>query len=398
MRIVAEIFSTLVIVILAGCGKESAPTPDPVPVKTETVASQEVRPAWRYSGEIRPDKQVQLAFKEPGYVDALHQVKGADGRVRDVQVGDEIPAGTVLAHLRRSDYAASLNTAVGQQQSVQGALDAAKAQLDQARADETKADLDFQRAEALYAAKAMTRPDYDAAVAHHDAAIAGVQAALREIEAHQGQLNAARAEIVSARISLGDTSLVAPMPGVIVEKDVERGTLAAAGTRAFTLDDTRVVKVAFGVPDSMLAHFSMGAPLPVQIEAVGGTLTGHITEIAASANRESRVFNIEVTLPNGDRCLKEGMIASVRIEQANAQTVPVVPLTALVTAGSGSNSYSVFTIQEREGKQFAELKSVRVGQTMGNSVVIEEGLIPGERIIVNRTNQLSDGSAVRVVE
>jgi RND family efflux transporter MFP subunit len=398
MRIVAGIFSTLAIVILAGCGKERASAPDPVPVKTETVASQEVRPAWRYSGEIRPDKQVQLAFKEPGYVDALHQVKGADGRVRDVQVGDEIPAGTVLAHLRRSDYAASLNTAVGQQQSVQGALDAAKAQLDQARADETKANLDFQRAKALYAAKAMTRPDYDAAVAHHDAAIAGVQAALREIEAHQGQLNAARAEIVSARISLGDTSLVAPMPGVIVEKDVERGTLAAAGTRAFTLDDTRVVKVAFGVPDSMLAHFKMGSPLPVQIEAVGRTLTGHITEIAASANRESRVFNIEVTLQNGDRCLKEGMIASVRIEQANPQTVPVVPLTALITAESGSNNYSVFTIREREGKQFAELKSVRVGETMGNSVVIEEGLIPGERIIVNRSNQLSDGSAVRIAE
>lgn len=398
MRILAGSFSTLVILILAGCGKESTPTPAPVPVKTETVASQEVRPAWRYSAEIRPDKQVQLAFKEPGYVDALHQLRGADGRVRDVQVGDEVPAGTVLARLRRSDYDASLSTAVGQQQSVEGALEAAKAQLDQARADEGKANRDFQRAEALYAAKAMTRPDYDAAVAHHDAATASVEAAMREIEAHQGQLNAARAQIVSARINLGDTNLAAPMPGVIVEKDVERGTLVSAGTRAFTLDDTRVVKVAFGVPDSMLAHFSMGSPLPVQIEAVGRTLTGHVTEIAASANRESRVFNIEVTVPNRDGCLKEGMIASVRIEQANAQTVPVVPLPALITAQSGSNNYSVFTIRERQGKKFAELKTVRVGETVGNSVVIEEGLIPGERIIVNRTNQLSDGSAVRVLE
>ncbi|MGA8598791.1 MAG: efflux RND transporter periplasmic adaptor subunit [Bryobacteraceae bacterium] len=398
MRIVAGIFSTLAILILAGCGKESTPTPDPVPVKTETVASQEVRPAWRYSGEIRPDKRVQLAFKEPGYIDALHQLRGGDGRLRDLQVGDEIPAGAVVAHLRRSDYEASLNTAEGQQQSIQGALDAAKAELDQVKADQTKADLDFQRAEALYAAKAMTRPDYDAAVAHHAATTASVQAALQQIEARQGQLNAARAQIVSARINLGDTNLVAPMPGVIVEKEIERGTLVAAGTRAFTLDDTRVVKVAFGVPDSMLVHFSLGSPLPVQIEAVARTFTGHITEIAASANRESRVFNIEVTLPNGDRCLKEGMIAGVRIEQANAQTVPVVPLTALITAESGSNNYSVFTIREREGKQFAELKSVRVGETVGNSVVIEEGLIPGERIIVNRTNQLSDGRAVRVLE
>ncbi|MBV8831948.1 MAG: efflux RND transporter periplasmic adaptor subunit [Acidobacteriaceae bacterium] len=398
MRVLMGLFSFTVIFILAGCRKEQAAGPQSVPVKAESVATQEVRSSWRYSGEIRPDKQVQLAFKEPGYVDSLHQLRGADGRWRDLQVGDETAAGTVLAHLRRSDYEASLNTAVGQQQSVEGALDAAKAELDQARADQTKADLDFQRAEALYSAKAMTRPDYDAAMAHHDGAIASVQASMRQIEARRGQLHEAQAQIVSARINLGDTNLVAPMPGVIVEKDVERGTLVAAGTRAFTLDDTRAVKVAFGVPDAMLAHFRMGSPLPVQIEAIGETLTGRITQIAASANRESRVFNIEITLPNGDRCLKEGMIASVRIEQANAQTVPVVPLTALMTAESGSNNYSVFAIREREGKQFAELKSVRVGQTVGNSVVVEEGLIPGERIIVNRTNQLNDGTAVRVIK
>jgi multidrug efflux pump subunit AcrA (membrane-fusion protein) len=92
------------------------------------------------------------------------------------------------------------------------------------------------------------------------------------------------------------------------------------------------------------------------------------------------------------------MIAAIRIEQANAQTVPVVPLTALMTAESGSNNYSVFTIKERDGKQFAQLKSVRVGQTFGQFVVVDEGLTPGERIIVNRTNQLSDGSTIRVVE
>ncbi|MBV8863798.1 MAG: HlyD family secretion protein, partial [Acidobacteriaceae bacterium] len=160
----------------------------------------------------------------------------------------------------------------------------------------------------------------------------------------------------------------------------------------------RFVKVAFGVPDSMLSHFAMGSPLPVQIEAIGKTLTGRITQIAASTDRESRVFDIEVTVRNGGRCLKEGMIGSVYVQQANPQTVPVVPMTALMTAESGSNSYSVFAIGRREGKQFAELKSVRTGETVGNSVVIKEGLIPGEQIIVNRTNQLNDGAAVRVMQ
>ena len=399
MRVSVGIVSLTALSVLAGCGTKKQAGPEPVPVNAEVVATQQVQPTWSYSGEIRPDTEVQLAFKEPGYIAALYHVKGADGRMRDLQVGDEIPAGIVLADLRRSDYEASLNSALGQEHSMQGALDVSQAELDRAKADQTKADLDFERAQSLYAAKAMTRPDYDAAVEQHASATANVEAAVRQIEARRGQVAAALAQTVSARINLGDTNLVAPMPGVIVEKNVEPGSLVAAGTNAFTLDDTRVVKVNFGVPDSMLAHLKLGAAVPVQLEALHGrTLTGRITEIAASANRESRVFNVEVTLPNRDRSLKVGMIAAIGIEQANAQNVPVVPLTALMTAESGSNSYSVFTVEERDGKQFAQLKSVRVGETYGKSVVIDEGLTPGERIIVNRTNQLSNGSPIRVVE
>jgi RND family efflux transporter MFP subunit len=398
MRISVGILSLTALSVLAGCATKKQAGPEPVPVDAEIVATQQVQPSWSYSGEIRPDTEVQLAFKEPGYIAALYHVKGADGRMRDVQVGDEIPAGTVLAHLRRSDYESSFNSAVGQEHSMQGALDASQAELDRAKADQTKADLDFERAQALYAAKAMTRPDYDAAVEHHASATANVEAAMRQIEARRGQVATALAQTISARINLGDTNLIAPMPGVIVEKNVEPGSLVAAGTSAFALDDTRVVKVNFGVPDSMLAYLKLGAPVPVLLEALQGrTLAGRITEIAASANRQSRVFNIEVSLPNRDRSLRVGMIASIHIERADAQNVPVVPMTALMTAESGSKNYSVFTVKERDGKQFAQLKSVRIGETFGKSVVIDEGLTPGEQIIVNRTNQLSDGSPIRAV-
>ena len=398
MRVSIGVLSLATFSVLAGCGTKKQAGPEPVPVQAEMVAMQQVQPSWSYSGEIRPDTEVQLAFKEPGYVGYLYQVKGADGRMRDVQVGDEIPAGAVLARLRSSDYEASFNTAVGQQHATQGALEASQAELERAKADQVKADQDFDRAQALYVAKAMTRPDYDAAVEEHSAATANVEAAMRQVEARQGQLNAAQGQASSARINLGDTNLAAPMPGVIVAKNVEPGSLAAAGSTAFTLDDTRVVKVNFGVPDGMLGYLKLGGEVPVQLDALPGqTLIGRITEIAASANSDSRVFNIEVTLPNHDHSLKVGMIASVRIQLADSQTVPVVPMTALMTAESGSTSYSVFTIQERDGKQFAKLRSVRIGETFGKSVVIDEGLTPGERIIINRTNQLSDGSPIRVV-
>src|SRR6202162_1988248 len=268
MRISIGILSLAALSVLAGCAKTQKAGPEPVPVVTEIVATQHVQPSWTYSGEIRPDTEVQLAFKEPGYSATLYRVKGVDGRMRDVQVGDEIPAGATLARLRSSDYEASLNSAVGQQRSAQGTLDASQAELNRAKADQTKADLDFERAQALYAAKAMTRPDYDAAVEQHASATANVEAAVRQIEARRGQVAAAQAQTVSARISLGDTNLIAPMPGVVVGKNVEPGSLVNAGTNAFTLDDTRVVKVNFGVPDSMLGHLKLGAAVPVQVEAL----------------------------------------------------------------------------------------------------------------------------------
>ena len=290
MRLSVGILSLTAISVLAGCGTKTQKTgQEPVPVQAEMVAMQQVQPSWTYSGEIRPDTEVQLAFKEPGYIAALYQVRGVDGRMRDMQVGDEIPAGAALAHLRSSDYQASFSSALGQQNAMRGALEAAQAELDRAKADQAKADQDFERAQALYAAKAMTRPDYDAAVEHHLAAAANAEAAVRQIEGRRGQLGAALGQTASARINLGDTTLTAPTTGVIVEKNVERGGLVAAGTPAFTLDDTRVVKVNFGVPDSMLANLRLGAEVPVQLEALPGrTLSGRITEIASSANRESR--------------------------------------------------------------------------------------------------------------
>src|SRR5215469_6932349 len=125
MRTLVGILSLAVLSVLAGCGTKKQKTgPEPVPVNAETVAAQQVQPSWSYSGEIRPDIEVQLAFKEPGYVAALYEVKGVDGRMRELQVGDEIPAGVVLARLRSSDYEASLNSAVGQQHAMQGALEA----------------------------------------------------------------------------------------------------------------------------------------------------------------------------------------------------------------------------------------------------------------------------------
>src|SRR6476620_5852767 len=76
----------------------------PLPVKIAEVVLYTADSGARYSATIIPRTQGELAFKVDGYVDALQKVRGVDGKIRDLQEGDRIAAGAVLARVRQSDY------------------------------------------------------------------------------------------------------------------------------------------------------------------------------------------------------------------------------------------------------------------------------------------------------
>ncbi len=134
--------------VLGGCHQEQIPSQSPRAVRLTTVsASQMSGETLRYSASIVPFAQVDLMFRSSGYVTNVRQVRGADGRTRDIGTGDYVEQGVALAHIRRED----LQNQVAQTQ----------AQLDQAGAQHTRADLDLQRAKALYSTQSLTKPDYD---------------------------------------------------------------------------------------------------------------------------------------------------------------------------------------------------------------------------------------------
>src|SRR5262249_10316204 len=100
---------------LTGCrGKAASAEPAPVSVKVKTVEMSSVSNGVRYSANIEPAKRVELAFNVGGYVERLFQARGVDGRMRDVQEGDFVAKGTVLARVRQSDYAAKASQAESQ--------------------------------------------------------------------------------------------------------------------------------------------------------------------------------------------------------------------------------------------------------------------------------------------
>src|ERR1044071_9155712 len=161
----------------AGCRKAETKEKQLKPVRARAAETRPASGAVRYSASIRPNSQVDMAFKVGGYVESIAQVRDASGAWRYLQAGDVVTKGTVLARLRQSDYAAKVNQAGAQHAEARSALATSNAQIEEARrnvepsraqvadaqATLDRASLDFERAKTLYAAESMTKTDYDAA-------------------------------------------------------------------------------------------------------------------------------------------------------------------------------------------------------------------------------------------
>jgi len=409
------------IALTIGC-KTKAQEKTVKPVKAKTVETHSGTSSVRYSASIRPSSQVEIAFKVGGYVESI---KNAEGR--HIQAGDVVMKGAVLAGLRQSDYAAKVNEARSQTGEARSTLDTNNAQLKEAitavetsraqlrdsEAALTRARLDFERAEALFSTQSITKPDYDAAKERFQVNTAKFEAAKAQLAVAEAKVNTARfqigvaesrvktteATVYTASIPLGDAQLRAPMSSVVIERKIEIGQLVSTGTPAFVLADLSSVKAAFGVPDLSLKNFNLGDTLTMTTDAVPGTeFTGHISRISPAADQSSRVFDVEVTIPNPQGQLKPGMIASMVVNESGVSTeVPVVPLTSITRSKADPNAYAVLVIEEAAGRHIARLRNVTLGESYGNSVAVNSGVKPGEIVITTGVTQVADGEEVRVM-
>jgi multidrug efflux system membrane fusion protein len=361
----------LVATLAVGCtGKEAAPEGrGPVAVRVRPVEAQPASGATRYSGAVQPMRQVDLSFKVAGYIDSIAEVKDGDTK-RPIQEGDPVKKGAVLAQVRADEY---------RQRSA-----AASASVLEAEAAEKQAQLDADRASKLFESGAATQAEKDNTQVRLDAARARVAAA----KAQAGQ----------ADLVIGDTSLVSPMDGVVLKKPIEVGALVNAGSVGFVVADVSTVKVIFGVPDTLVEKLSEGSPVTVTLEAHPGELAATVARISPSADPKSRVFDVEVRLPNPDGRLKPGMIASLKVpDAALASESVMLPLTAVVRSKSDPRGFAVFVVAGDTGKETVAARDVKLGDVLGNLVIVKDGLKGGERVVSQGATLVVDGDSVRII-
>jgi multidrug efflux system membrane fusion protein len=324
----------------------------------------------RYSASIVPYAEVDLAFKSGGYVASIAQRKGSDGRQRNLQQGDYVTKGTVLAVVRQDEYRDQLTHA--------------QAQLTRAQASYEDAKLNFDRASALFSTASLTKPDFDSAKANYDAAAASV--------------SDAKSGVSQAQIALRDCQLTSPIDGWIVKRNVEVGSLVGPSVVGFSIVDTRLVKAVFGVPDTGIAHVHLGAAQTITTDALTESFQGKVTAVSPAADPKSRVYSVEVTIPNPKDLLKAGMIASLSMGGSLLpRSLASIPLSAIVRASDSAQEFAVLVVRTEGDKTIAHLRKVELENPHGNLMGIRSGVSPGENVIVTGATLVRDGEPVQVI-
>jgi len=384
--------------LAAGCHKDTAADPPIQTVRAGTVELIRQGTPERYSTTIAPFAQVDLAFKSGGLIERIHQVRGADGRMRNVQTGDHVAKNTELALVRTVDYEQRVEQASSQLQQGEAQLAQAKAQLAQAQANFNEAEIEYNRANNLFQSASLVKPQFDQAKGRYDTSLASVKAGEATVKAAEAAVVTAQTALSQAKLSLNDASLRSPFDGWITARNVELGSLVGNATVGFSMIDIHFVKAVFAVPDSSLQLVRLGQKQSVLLDTLQHPLAGVVTSIAPQADPKTRVFSVEITIDNAHSEAKPGMIGSLTLGAAREPPPRlVVPLGAVVRAPSDPNGFAVFRLVERAAKTYAEAQVISIGQTIGNSIEVTSGLTAGQRIVALGGSLLRNGQEVRVL-
>ncbi len=252
--------------------------------------------------------------------------------------------------------------------------------------------------------QALARVDTSTAVARREQALASYQLAEAELErvrklgdlASEAQLLAAstqarvaKASLDLAEIQVARSIITAPFAGVVSRVDLERGEVLAPGAPAIRLVKLDPVHVTVSLSDRDILVIQKGATVLVTTDAGATALQGRVLHIDPAADLDTRSFLVDVEVPNEDRTLLPGMIASVTLFREVAEGQVVIPLDWLVTRLDG-----VGVFVDEGGR--AVWRPVETGEIVHDQVLISSGLQLGENVIMTGHRDLSQGDALLV--
>ena len=347
----------LAMLLLGACGHDAPPPETARPVLVVHPDGGPDAAFTAYAGEIRAREESALAFRVGGNL-----VR------REVDVGDQVKRGQLLAELDPGDLRL-------QAQAVQAQVAAAEAELARAAADRA-------RYAKLAQQQLVSRSALDAQNAVYAAAA--------------GQAKAARAQLDVARNQAGYAQLRAPRDGVIAARQAEAGQVVAAGQTVFTLAGDAGREVAIALPETRIRDFHAGQPVLVELwNAPDTRLPGTIREIAPAADPQARTYAVRIALgASAAQSVELGQSARVYIADEGNATTLRVPLAAVQRGAGGAAALWVVDPATRT----LHLTPVQLGAFGEDSAPVLRGVAVDAWIVAAGGHLLREGQLVQPVD
>jgi multidrug resistance efflux pump len=318
--------------------------------------------------------------------------------------GDRVRTGQLLAKIDSRDAQAEIARAKAGMleaeaaaEEVERAFLATESGLEAAKANADLAKSTYQRFQELLKRKSVSQQEFDEVQANYTAATAEVKRAeetLRSFEAKKAQVKArqqqAEAALASAELLLSYSNITSPLHGLITEKSVEVGQLAAPGVPLFTVEDGRSYRLEATVEASRIRNISIGQTLAVKIDSLSEELEGKVTEIVPAADPASRSFTVKADLPAQPQ-LRSGLFGRLMFP-AEVRESLLVPASAVVLRGQLEGLYVV------DEEQRARFRLIRTGKQTGERIEVLSGVSEGETIVATPGDQLRDGIRLEIIE
>jgi multidrug efflux system membrane fusion protein len=351
---------SIVALVLVGCAKKQAPAFErpPAPVTVAAATSQNVPYYLDEVGRCVAREVVSVQPEVSGRITEIHFTDGAD--------------------LNRGDALFTIDPRPFQAQ-----LNAAEANLAQSRAALDFAKIQFARVQDLVESRAIARQDYDTRKNAVD--VAGAQVQQNE------------AALESARLNLEYTSIRSPIDGRAGHRLVDIGNVVSANSSTLlNIERLDPIYADFTVTENDFSdvqrHITKGN-LKVEVrlpDEPDKPFVGQLTFLDNAVQSASGTVMLRATVPNGAHRLWPGRFVNARLILATLPGAVLVPAASPQDSAKGPFVYVV------KDDSTAEARPVKLGQRQGDLIVVEEGLKPGERVILGGQIAVTPGGKVRV--
>ena len=342
------------------------------------------------TGKVEPITKVEIKSKASGIVKKLY-----------IEAGDQVKAGQVLAELDRVEMEAQVRQSEAQLQSSEATWQSAVADLARSKVDAEGVDVPmmkraWERADGMARQGVISRATLDEAEKNYVLATNRQQVAQAQVVVNTAKMAQAKADVRRAeatllqlREQLSYTTIVAPINGIVLSRDVEVGdavssilVMGSASTLVMTIGDTREVYVKGKVDESDIGKVYLGQPARIRVESFKDkTFLGKVTKISPMGVEKDNVttFEVRVSINNPGGELKAMMTANAEMILEEHKNVLNVPESSLIYDQNKSASVEVPDPKNKDGKRKV---TVQAGISNGAKTEILGGLNEGQQVIL----------------